>query len=466
MKFCLLCFCCLVGLYQSLSAQTYTANTDVQYIDSYSSNFANVFANDSLSNVLLLDTLVVLSPPNHGVVISNGNDSYNFVPDLNFGNTVFVDSMLYMGIAVYEHPNPDSSYAVSDVAWVYFVANFDSLSCDMGCVYPGDIDNNGEVSAHDILPLGIAYSMTGPIREFVSSQWLPFPALDWQQQFLFGGPNFKYADCNGNGIVGMTDFGAILNNYGKTHNTPTTTFTPATLQQNLQIAVDIENDTVSIGDTIVASIRIGNMAENYNVYGFACNMFYNVDDGNTATVEFPESFVNTNTDEIISVYRKSKPTQLDLALTRIDHQIVNGNGIVARVRFVMEDIIEGGKDETTEAVLSLELKDVVVYANSEQVLSYNNISIQNDSITVALYTPSSFLPNVLLYPMPATDQIWVKSTNSMERVQLIDLHGRVLIDQKLTPTNLTAISLEQIPVGIYVVGVWSDERWTYRKIVK
>ncbi len=41
--------------------------------------------------------------------------------------------------------------------------------CSGGCVYPGDVDNNGIVNMHDLLPIGVAYGATGLLRDSVST---------------------------------------------------------------------------------------------------------------------------------------------------------------------------------------------------------------------------------------------------------------------------------------------------------
>jgi len=80
-------------------------------------------------------------------------------------------------------------------------------------VWPGDADNNGTVSAADVLRLGLYYNKTGPVRPNANIQWVG------QSSPLWSPNNAIYADCNGDGTVNAADVLAIGFNYNKTHTT-------------------------------------------------------------------------------------------------------------------------------------------------------------------------------------------------------------------------------------------------------
>ena len=72
-------------------------------------------------------------------------------------------------------------------------------------IWPGDINNNGVVNEVDMLFWGIAYGQTGPSRMPMDSTFIgyPFDSL-WAQSFPMG-PNYAYADANGDGVVNNLD---------------------------------------------------------------------------------------------------------------------------------------------------------------------------------------------------------------------------------------------------------------------
>ncbi len=78
-------------------------------------------------------------------------------------------------------------------------------------VYPGDTDNNGIVDERDILPLGIFWQDTGPMRpDGASLIWGMKPTYRWDVV------RATYADADGNGIVEAHDICGISDNFGRT----------------------------------------------------------------------------------------------------------------------------------------------------------------------------------------------------------------------------------------------------------
>jgi uncharacterized repeat protein (TIGR01451 family) len=79
-------------------------------------------------------------------------------------------------------------------------------------VRPGDTDNDGQVSARDVIPIAISLNQSGPPR---------WGQPDTVEQFVpFGWPESDSisvrADCNGNGRVDTSDIGVIVKNWGRT----------------------------------------------------------------------------------------------------------------------------------------------------------------------------------------------------------------------------------------------------------
>jgi len=81
-------------------------------------------------------------------------------------------------------------------------------------VYPGDTNNDKIVDQNDVLPLGLNFGKTGPLR--------PNAAVAFTGQIVFPWtPNTAtYADANGSGLVNQADVLPIGLNFGKTHSSP------------------------------------------------------------------------------------------------------------------------------------------------------------------------------------------------------------------------------------------------------
>ncbi|MEO0290405.1 MAG: S8 family serine peptidase [candidate division WOR-3 bacterium] len=77
-------------------------------------------------------------------------------------------------------------------------------------VYPGDTDANGIVNEMDVLPLGIYFGLTGPVRN-LGDNFSPQPAQKWIPRMA------TFADCNGDGVINEQDVLTIGKNFGLTH---------------------------------------------------------------------------------------------------------------------------------------------------------------------------------------------------------------------------------------------------------
>lgn len=152
------------------------------------------------------------------------------------------------------------------------------LSLTPGCVWPGDINNDGQVSLIDFLSLGIANQEVGPQRPNASADWVGQPAPNWATSFdaanvLAPGLNHKYADANGDGAIDLSNDKAIISdNIGFFHNidVPENGDGPT-------FYIEHENTIFSLdGDT--AKIEIGIYLEGKNdtdvedFYGIAFNL--------------------------------------------------------------------------------------------------------------------------------------------------------------------------------------------------
>jgi len=77
-------------------------------------------------------------------------------------------------------------------------------------VWPGDANDDGIVDSRDVAAVGrfARQGITGYRRSPASVEWRPQPVRAWER------PEATYADCDGNGAVGVRDLAVVLYNYG------------------------------------------------------------------------------------------------------------------------------------------------------------------------------------------------------------------------------------------------------------
>ena len=79
-------------------------------------------------------------------------------------------------------------------------------------VWPGDANNDGQVSIFDINPIvATHWNLTGPVRPNASTQWIAQPCAPWNPV------DATYADCDGSGQVDIFDINPVIVNFGNTH---------------------------------------------------------------------------------------------------------------------------------------------------------------------------------------------------------------------------------------------------------
>lgn len=332
-----------------------------------------------------------------------------------------------------------------------------------GLVWPGDANSDGVANVVDVLFLGLAWNQTGPARANPSVQWQGYPALNWNNNF-FNGANKKHADCNGNGHVGIADFGAILLNYGLTHNKGDLNGSPTDPPLNLHIL----NDTVGSGDTVHAEIWLGSDVHPVPaIHGVAFNIGFNpmLVDTNTFSYQPIDSWLGADNVDMVYLDKELYSEGVyQVGITRTDQTDVGGYGLIGKVSFVTIDDIAGKTDVAELLQLSINTLDAFDNLAEPQSLfacSDSVVIVQQDASTAI--EPSALISGVSIYPNPSQEQFSIASQNVFtERIRLMDLQGRIVLQQTIMAHN-AQISVAQLPSGVYLLrgdspnGVWMEK---------
>lgn len=328
---------------------------------------------------------------------------------------------------------------------VNFVANMD-------CVWPGDADDNGIADNNDLLPIGLVYGSTGPLRPDNSISWHAKECENWIDT-LAAGSNYKHIDCDGNGVINANDTFAIIQNYGLTHSKNEEqrewrSGLPALL-------VDLIPDTTRAGDTMYANLYLGDASINAtNVYGLAFTLNYDVNVVDTALtqMQFGNSWLGTVNDKI-HIAKDLKQGQIKCAVTRIDHTNRSGAGQIAQAKFVITTDNINGKDLAYYG-MRVWVTDLVVIDNDGLELEVN----EGQDSTKVEFEPLSVsnMPladgTLKIQPNPTNNMVQVNVTREVVggSIKLMDMQGRSLFE---TPVTSTVLKLETTTLanGIYLV---------------
>ena len=343
-----------------------------------------------------------------------------------------------------------------------------TLFCTFDNVWPGDANFDGIVDNNDLLPIGLGYGTTGPIRPNASLNWIGQPATDWVDTLL-GGVNYKNVDCDGSGTIDATDTLAIIQNYSLTHTRsggmdewrsgiPALTFTmvPDTLVDSETVVV-----TLSLGDS-------NNVAN--NVYGLAFTFNYDplVVDSSSVNITFGNSWLCSTGDHIDISKNFGTQGKLEAALTRIDHTTRSGYGNIGTVAMRITAGNINGKN-LQYYTFKCFISNLVVIDNAGHRLPFNE---GNDSAQIA-YVPTGIheVQNdqsfIKIFPNPAFDQLTVSSTAaSIMGMKVTNVIGETVIPSVEVNALHSILNCSQLSAGTYILYLQTEMGEYHHKFIK
>lgn len=343
-----------------------------------------------------------------------------------------------------------------------YVASLD-VTLPGDSIWPGDANLDLVADNNDLLAIGLAYGETGPIRPNASLAWIGQPGFDWNDT-LPNGINHKHVDTNGDGIVNMDDTLAILQNYGLTHNKGDdfdATGPPLTMifLEDSLLAGDTATIIIGYGvDTLIAT----------DVYGLAFTLQYDstLIDPSSIMAGYGQSWLGQNGTDLIKL-EKNFPLngEIEMALSRTDHNEMDGFGEICRLRIIMvEDLT--GKTVIAEA-FTMEFADITVINAEGQNLPFNPQSdtmiVYQDDVT-AIDDQAEWQQFLTIYPNPVEDVLHIEWRGTPANGwQLLDLHGKAVAGST-GPVQQDLIEVGSLPTGIYILTISTETGMIARKV--
>lgn len=359
-----------------------------------------------------------------------------------------------------------STIQVQESFWAYLSVNngptIDSVWVDVtttSCVWAGDADTNKIVNHFDLLPLGLGYGQTGPIRPNAGIDYDCEPALNFVNSTPVTGTNYKHSDTNGDGLVDDNDTMAIVLNWGQIHAKN------GSSSSSNAIPFYVEHETGLAGQMLQVPIMLGDstiLAD--SIYGIAFTINYDetMVDTNSVFVDFNTSWLGTIHSDMISVqkdfYYQGK---IDVAVVRTDQTNRDGMGQIGSFNLTIKDDIL--KKATTQR-LDLVISDVRMISNIE---TESAASTPPTGILVTLITPTDQLQAtdhyVNVFPNPAKTKIQVQTNDQLQQLSLYNLAGQIVVANTPKQSNAT-LDIQNLPAGIYILKVQTAQHTSTQKV--
>jgi hypothetical protein len=362
----------------------------------------------------------------------------------------------------------------------YLLLIFFSNPIQSQSVWPGDINNNGEVDGVDLLYWGLAFGTTGPQRAAPSVDWQAQPLVPWSANFP-SGPNYAFADCNGDGVVDEGDFeDAIEENFGLFHGPLLPNFYANAAPGDSKaprIRLSTNTPVVQEGAIVDISFRLEDPDQTINdFYGIAFTLSYTTeylsgDDGLDFDLK-EDNWIGADDTYIQELFVDNDGSgSAMLAITRTNQEgIPIQNTEIGRLKLVIEDIIVG-----------LLIDTVRVQVDSIRLITkdFRSIPAMTDQIEIIVAKDTNLVvtsqkkyhqvidaTQVKVFPNPVQDGFYLETPDWPDDISLFDNLGRIVnlpkIDKSRSWLQLDPSSLR---AGLYWLRLRFKDQIVLKKII-
>lgn len=333
-------------------------------------------------------------------------------------------------------------------------------------VWPGDANNDGVCNVYDITRIGQGFGFAGLVRPNASTNWVAQASFNWMGSAVL---DYKYADCDGNGLIENPDFDVVQLNYGRTHMKGQLPMPRSTGNPTLRIYCD--QDTLFAGDTITFHIDIADSLNPVvDFYGIAFNVGYDstLFVENQSFSDYSRNFIGS-VGPVVYGFDTTfwQTSSLDLGFTKLNQTNVTGHGNIADVSYILIDDIAGktgGSFITSELhifftnVLAIKADGTVIPLDvyGDTVIVRQDLVGINDPINSA---------DIMIYPVPASDRLQVVLPNNVnaETIEIYNTLGTLLETKPLAGESTININVQDYVSGYYLLRIKTEKGWVTKR---
>jgi hypothetical protein len=344
----------------------------------------------------------------------------------------------------------------------------DSCACVTNCVWPGDIDFDGQVDMKDVLFLGLNIGEIGaerPNPDLV--HWYGQYSPDWHAMMAGTHKDRKHADTDGDGLVTVLDTSAISSFYKRQHNIVAK---PLSTVKPYDIGIELDLDSLpTIGDTITLFITVGSeSAPISEMHGLEMSFSFDPDMVDTSYIKTKAVNNNwlTRTGVPLFMNRKAGPN-IDMALSRIDGNAYSGHGRVFAVDIVIEDDLDGLRpDRNNHIPISFDLHSISALGDKGQVFDipsrrlsiYAKLPVSNE-VTADKTLKLSVIPN------PFVDYLDIDTDGVLiHEIGIHDMSGKRIRHIQSVAHDQVRMKLDNLQTGLYIIYA-TTEKGVYRSTI-
>ena len=337
-------------------------------------------------------------------------------------------------------------------------------------VWPGDANDDSIADNFDLLDIAVAIGATGTSRQNPSIVWNGYPSQNWTDT-LASGTNYKFVDCNGDGIIDLNDTNAVLLNFGLYH---TYRHGAPVYQSTLpDLRIQFNQDSVLTGGSFgTAQILLGdNVNPAANVYGLAFTVSFDPAQISilNSSIHPVQSWLGNPGMNMFGVDHIDTNGQVAVAFARFDHVNASGNGQIGTISFRTTSALSGTGNSV---LIPFSLSNVRVISENETIIPVNAV---NDTVTVydimLGVNSGNNGPELFISPNPNNGE-FVLSFNSPAasdyKIEVLNTLGQIVYSEEIKQANGSVqkpIRLNEKANGVYLVRVTGAQGNSTTKLI-
>ena len=327
-------------------------------------------------------------------------------------------------------------------------------------IHPGDVNNDGRADMYDLLPIGIYFGETGPTRTDSGKVWDPHSGTKWGDT-MFSKVDIKHADCNGDGIIDREDVGRIQFFYDSMHTDASYVVAMSSGSSGApKFLFDFPVDSVMIRDSnimVKIPLYLGSASRPLkNLYGVAFKVIVDTAHVKLESLDFKffGSWLSDKTtlDDVITIKKNHENGVLDVAIARNDHLYPSDSGgPIGYLSLVVEGWIA---EKPVSGYIDFEVAGVVGLTKWGNLVDLNGISdsLKYFAIPASLKEIGSKY-EVLVYPVPAQDELHIWSDGYMDAIEIYDPTGRLVYYEEPNDHGQITLPLKELNAGVYYLRI-------------
>ncbi|MFN8394994.1 MAG: T9SS type A sorting domain-containing protein [Bacteroidia bacterium] len=318
-----------------------------------------------------------------------------------------------------------------------------NLSLIPDCVFPGDVDHDGDCDLTDALHLSALYGTAGLPRSAATTGWYGQVAPDWVGSYM--GINHKHADSDGDALANAADTTAIHLNFGRIHTRVGTITSGPVVLRLVPQSVAVLAGTMAKFDLYLEGAGGGSID---SVLGLAFKAHWNPSGMATPALnhaDFSACWFATPGNQMNFTHVMAQEDGFVVA--RNNGTMVSGNGLVGTLSFLTSSALPSGQP----FYFVPDLREVEVMAADH---SLRTVQPQGDSIFVTdtlLALPTGNLGSISIYPNPANETATILLSPNVETLQIIGSQGNLLQEIAVGGKRQLLLSLQGIPSGMLML---------------